>query len=83
MSSPIEEHPSRRSFNIALRDKYWGLISPLFIMQMKQYEVTFRLPTTGTKYHKTIVEAENQVFANKIFEAQYPSANRCGNARPL
>ena len=50
---------------------------------MKKYEVTFRLPTTGTKYHKTTVEAENQVFANKIFEAQYPSANRCGNAREL
>ena len=36
---------------------------------MKKFEVTYRLPTTGTKYHKTIVEADNQVFANKIFEA--------------
>jgi len=50
---------------------------------MKKYEVTFRLPTTGTKYHKTVVEAENQVFANKLFEAQYPTAKRCGNAREL
>ena len=50
---------------------------------MKKYEVTFRLPTTGTKYHKTVVEAENQVFANKLFEAQYPTAKRWGNAREL
>lgn len=50
---------------------------------MKRFEVTYRLPTTGTKYHKTIVEADNQVFANKIFDAQIPSANRCGNAREM
>tara|TARA_B100000927_G_scaffold283795_1_gene271934 strand:+ start:675 stop:827 length:153 start_codon:yes stop_codon:yes gene_type:complete len=50
---------------------------------MAKWEVTYRLPTTSTKYHKAIVEADTQVYANKIFEAQYPSANRCGNARRL
>ena len=50
---------------------------------MRKYEVTFRLPTTGGKYHKAVVEAETQFYANKLFEAQYPSANRCGNARPI
>ena len=50
---------------------------------MVKWEVTYRLPTTSTKYHKAIVEADTQVYANKIFEAQYPSANRCGNARRL
>lgn len=50
---------------------------------MAKWEVTYRLPTTSTKYHKAIVEADTQVYANKIFEAQYPSANRCGNARKL
>jgi hypothetical protein len=50
---------------------------------MRKWEVTYRLPTTGTKYHKTIVEAETQVYASKIFEAQYPSAKRCGNPRPV
>ncbi len=50
---------------------------------MRKFEVTFRLPTTGGKYHKAVVEAESQFYANKLFEAQYPSANRCGNARPI
>ena len=50
---------------------------------MRKFEVTFRLPTTGGKYHKAVVEAETQFYANKLFEAQYPSANRCGNARPI
>ena len=50
---------------------------------MKNYEIIFRLPTTGTKYHKTVVQAETQFYANKLFEANYPSANRCGNARQI
>ena len=50
---------------------------------MKNYEIIFRLPTTGTKYHKTVVEAETQFYANMLFEENYPSANRCGNARPI
>ncbi len=50
---------------------------------MKTWEITFRLPSTGTKYHKTCVDADTQFYANKIFEAQYPTANRCGNARPI
>ena len=50
---------------------------------MRDYEVTFRLPTTGTKYHKAVVEASTQFYANKLFEAQYPTAKRCGNARPI
>lgn len=50
---------------------------------MATWEVTYRLPTTGAKYHKAVVEADTQVYACKIFEAQYPSANRCGNARRL
>jgi len=48
---------------------------------MYNWEVTYRLPTTGTKYHKAMVQAETQNYANKIFEAQYPSAKRCGSAR--
>ena len=50
---------------------------------MATWEVTYRLPTTGAKYHKAEVEADTQVYACKVFEAQYPSANRCGNARRL
>lgn len=50
---------------------------------MANWEVTYRLPTTGTKYHKAIVQADNQVYAGKIFDAQYPTAKRCGNARKL
>ena len=50
---------------------------------MAIWEVTYRLPTTGTKYHMAIVQADNQVYAGKIFEAQYPTGKRCGNARIL
>ena len=50
---------------------------------MANWEVTYSLPTTGTKYHKAIVQADNQVYAGKIFDAQYPTAKRCGNARRL
>ena len=50
---------------------------------MAKWEVTYRLPTTSTKYHKAIVEADTQVYANKKFDAMIPSAQRCGGARVL
>ena len=48
---------------------------------MRVWEVTYRLPTTGSKYHKATVEADTQVYANKKFDAMIPSAQRCGGAR--
>ena len=39
--------------------------------------------TTGSKYHKTIVEARYQHDAKKIAQAQIPSARICGGPRQL
>ena len=50
---------------------------------MTKWEITYRLPSTGTKYHKTIVEARYQHDARKIAEAQIPSAQICGGARRI
>ena len=49
----------------------------------RRWEVTYRLPSTGSKYHKAIVEAENQVYANRVFEGIYTTAIRCGGARAI
>ena len=48
---------------------------------MREFEVTYRLPTTGSKYFKETVFADHQVEANKKFDAMIPSAKRCGGAR--
>ena len=58
---------------------HWNQIA--LLVDMATWEVTYRLPTTGAKYHKALVEADSQPYANKLFEAQYPSAKLCGNAR--
>jgi hypothetical protein len=50
---------------------------------MTKWEVTYQLPTTGSKYHKTIVEARYQHDAKKIAQAQIPSARICGGPRQL
>jgi hypothetical protein len=50
---------------------------------MNRYEVVYKLPTTGNKYHKMNVTATTQVYANKIFESDHPSAKRCGNAKKI
>jgi len=39
-----------------------------------KYEVTYHLPTTGAKRHKTTVTAVHQLEAKKLFEASMPSA---------
>jgi len=60
----------------------WNLIPPLEV-EMTQWELTYRLPTTGSKYHKMIVEANYQHDAKKIAQAQVPSATICGGARRI
>jgi len=50
---------------------------------MKKWEVTFRLPDTGTKYHKHVIEAETQIYAKRLFQNSMPHAIICGNPRPL
>jgi hypothetical protein len=59
-----------------------SLIPPLEV-EMTQWELTYRLPTTGSKYHKMIVEANYQHDAKKIAQAQVPSATICGGARRI
>ena len=43
---------------------------------MKQYPymITYRLKTTGNKYHYKQVDATHQAEAKKLFEASMPSA---------
>lgn len=50
---------------------------------MRKWEVTYRLPSTGTKYHKKIVEALYQHEAKKIAQAEMPSATICGAPRSV
>ena len=50
---------------------------------MTKWEVTYRLQSTGTKYHKRIVEALYQHEAKKIAQAEMPNATICGNPRQL
>ena len=52
-------------------------------MTTYKWEVTYKLPSTGNKYHKMIIEAQYQSDARKIAEAQIPSAKICGGARKL
>ena len=43
---------------------------------MKQYPymITYRLPSTGNRYHYKHVDAASQNEAKKLFEASMPSA---------
>ena len=50
---------------------------------MTKWEVTYRIPTTGTKYHKMVVEARHQHDAKKIAQAQIPSASICGGPKRI
>jgi len=50
---------------------------------MTKWEVTYRIPTTGTKYHKMVVEANYQHDAKKIAQASMPSATICGGPRRI
>jgi hypothetical protein len=50
---------------------------------MRNWEVTYKLPTTGAKYYKKIVEAVYQHEAKRIAQAEMPSAIICGNPRPV
>ena len=50
---------------------------------MTKWEVTYRIPSTGTKYHKKIVECTYQHEATKIAQAEMPSATICGGARRI
>jgi len=61
------------------------LWNPILHLQidMKRWEVTYKLPATGSKYHKTIVEANYQHDAKKIAQAQIPSAIICGGPQPV
>jgi len=52
-------------------------------VDMTKWEVTYRIPTTGTKYHKMVVEARHQHDAKKIAQAQIPSASICGGPRRI
>ena len=52
-------------------------------MIMAKWEFTYKLPTTGSKLLKTIVEATYQHDAKKIAQAQMPSAIICGGGRRL
>lgn len=42
---------------------------------MNTYEVTYRLPTTGSKRFKKLVEAAHQAEAKKLFQSEVPSAS--------
>ena len=50
---------------------------------MAKWELTYRLPTTGSKYHTMVVESNYQHEAKKIAQAQVPSATICGGARRI
>ena len=50
---------------------------------MSKWEVTYRLPSTGAKYHKKIIDALYQHEAKKIAQAEMPGATICGNPRPV
>ena len=49
---------------------------------MKKWEIRYKLEKSG-KYFFRKVDAVYQHEANKIFDAEMPSAMRCGSARSL
>lgn len=50
---------------------------------IREWEVTYRLKETGTKYHKKIVTAKTQFEAKAIAQGEMPYATICGNPRLL
>ena len=50
---------------------------------MRTWEIRYRLKSVGGKYFFRRVEAKYQHEANAIFDAEMPSASRCGSARPV
>ena len=50
---------------------------------MRTWEIRYRLQPVGGKYFFRRVEANYQHEANAIFDAEMPSATRCGSARPV
>ena len=50
---------------------------------MRTWEIRYRLQPVGGKYFSRRVEARYQHEANAIFDAEMPSATRCGSARPV
>ena len=50
---------------------------------MRTWESRYRLQPVGGKYFFRRVEAKYQHEANAIFDAEMPSATRCGSARPV
>ena len=50
---------------------------------MRTWEIRYRLVPFGGKYFFRRVEAKYQHDANAIFDAEMPSATRCGSARPV
>ena len=50
---------------------------------MSKWEITYRLPTMGTRYLTKVVDAQYQWEAKRLFEAEVPSAKICGNPRRL
>ena len=51
-------------------------------IRMKKWEIRYKLEKSG-KYFFRKVDAVYQHEANKIFDAEMPSAMRCGSARSL
>lgn len=49
----------------------------------KKWEVTYKLPSTGSKRHTRIVEASSQYYAKQIAQAEIPSAEILGGAKPI
>jgi hypothetical protein len=50
---------------------------------MKNWEVTYQMGATGSKYHKKTVEAKTQYEANAIAHCEMPDARLCGMPRYL
>lgn len=48
-------------------------------MPMRRWTIRYRIGTS--QYHSRTVEALSQADANKIFDAEMPSAQRCGSAQ--
>tara|TARA_B100001094_G_scaffold99964_1_gene96138 strand:- start:800 stop:955 length:156 start_codon:yes stop_codon:yes gene_type:complete len=51
-------------------------------MTMRKWEIRYKLQQQGKYFFRT-VEAVYQHEAVRIFEAEMPSAIRCGNARAI
>ena len=52
-------------------------------IQMRTWEIRYRLVPVGGKYFFRRVEATYQHEANQIFDAEMPNAFRCGSARSI